>query len=909
LAQLDFAIKLNDTLDGAYAQCVTDALTLLESALARDGALTHAVSREAESLLLPMRGEAKQYAVICAAHAHIDMNWMWGWQETVALTLATFRTMLALMREYPAFHFSQSQASVYKIVEDYDPGLMEEIKHYIREGRWEVTAAAWVETDKNMPDTESLIRHITETRHYLQKVWGVPPERLQVDFSPDTFGHSAMIPAINAYGQVKYYYHCRGITTEQVLYRWRAPSGDEVLVYREPYWYNSGITAEIGTGLIELTRWSGGLRTGLIVYGVGDHGGGPTRRDVERILQMQDWPVFPEIRFGTFHEFFRLAESVRDGLPVIDHELNAIFSGCYTTQSRIKRGNRRTETALLDAQALGTAAKWYAGFSYPSEQLSRAWRNVLFTHFHDILTGSCVQESREHAMSLYADAMAAAQTVQSNAIRALSDAIDTSMIETDDQIAFTQSEGAGAGFGLSHYAGIPNPERGAGRVRIYHVFNPTVRARRELVELTVWDWPFDRNLAVLTDAEGRALPCQPVDRDLQRYWDHRYFRLLADVSLPPLGYQTVVLNQRAPDHYPTHRLADERVEKVHTDIVLENAFLRAVFHSGSGALISLLDKETGEERIRPGEQAGLHIIQTERATSSAWMIGRHLKSDPVTDTVRVEPLPGALRSGLRVEQRALSSAFTATITLDQGAKALHCQLDICWNEYAKENEPNPVLIYTIPLASGADRFRTDIPAGAIDRPGMPADVPALSYSAALYGSRALALVSDCKYGYRNTNGAMAVTLINTAVRPDPYPERGEHHVNLWIAAESAEEKALKDTASALTHPSVYCSAARHQGTLPATGSLLTADARSTIVSSLDITRDGCPVIRLVETAGEEDVVRLRFPFTPVKAERTDWDECPVSALSVSGDTVQLTLHAREIATVKISGEPPAAPRT
>jgi len=686
-----------------------------------------------------------------------------------------------------------------------------------------------------------------------------------------------------------------------VLYRWRAPSGDEVLAYREPYWYNSGITPEIGTGLIELAKHSGGLRTGLIVYGVGDHGGGPTRRDVERIMEMQTWPIFPEIRFGTFHEYFRLAEGVRDRLPVVAHELNAIFSGCYTTQSRIKRGNRRAEAALLDAQALGTFAALHAGYAYPNDQLSRGWQNVLFTHFHDILTGSCVQESREHAMALYADTLAITGAVQSNAMRLLSGAIDTSMIQTDTHITLPQSEGAGVGYGLSHHAGVPNPERGAGRVRIYHAFNPTAQARRELIELTVWDWPFDAGLLVIEDAEGRPYPFQLVDETRQRYWDHRYFRVLAEVSLPPLGYQTIVLREGVPEQYPTHRLLHSRNEEVHGDIVLENPALRAVFHGGTGALLSLVDKETGEERIRPGQQAGLRLVQTERATSDAWHIGRHLHSQPVTDTQRVEPFAGPLRSGLRVEQRVLSSKVTATITLDRTAKALRYVLDVQWNEYARENEPVPVLTYALPLAGSAGTFRMDVPAGVIDRAAKPADVPALSFDAALFGNRALALVTDCKYGYRNTNDELAVTLINATSNPDPYPERGEHRITLWVGVGGSEVKALKDAAITLTHPAAYCSATSHKGALAASGSFLTVDAASTVVSSLELARDGCMLIRLVEMAGREDTVRLQCPFPPAKAELVGWDEGAIGQAKVEGDCVTVNLRGHGIATVKVHG--------
>ena len=126
--------------------------------------------------------------------------------------------------------------------------MMDEMKRRIREGRWEVTASAWVETDKNMPDTESLIRHIRLTRDYLSRVWEVPAASLNIDFSPDTFGHSAHLPELNSFGHVRYYYHCRGRNTDDVLFRWAAPSGQEVLVYREPYWYNSGIKPEMGPG-------------------------------------------------------------------------------------------------------------------------------------------------------------------------------------------------------------------------------------------------------------------------------------------------------------------------------------------------------------------------------------------------------------------------------------------------------------------------------------------------------------------------------------------------------------------------------------------------------------------------------------------------------------------------------------
>ena len=324
LAELEFALHLSEAENGKYDAALEEALDYLLEKQQTEGVLTDQACEEAEEILEPIAEEAKSYELILAAHAHIDMNWMWSFNETVSIVLATFRSILNIMDQYPEFCFSQSQASVYKIVEEYDPELMERIKARIAEGRWEVTASAWVETDKNMPSGESLLRHIQYTREYLSRVWGV--KDFDLDFSPDTFGHSANVPEIDQFGGVKYFYHCRGNARRDVLYRYQAPSGKEVLTYREPNWYNGAITPQIGAGFMEIVKKSSGLKTGLVVYGVGDHGGGPTRRDVERALEMQTWKIYPKIRFGTFRDYFHEAEKIREKLF---HELKSLSCGYY----------------------------------------------------------------------------------------------------------------------------------------------------------------------------------------------------------------------------------------------------------------------------------------------------------------------------------------------------------------------------------------------------------------------------------------------------------------------------------------------------------------------------------------------------------------------------------------------------
>ena len=897
IAELSFAMQLMKYGKADCAGEIGEALGALEDCMAREGVLTATACAKAEEVLLPLADIARSYEVIYAGHAHIDMNWMWGWQETVAVTLSTFRTVLNLMKEYPEFTFSQSQASVYKIVEEFDPDMMEEIRARIREGRWEVTASAWVETDKNMPDTESLLRHIGVTRAYLRDVWGVPEDAVKVDFSPDTFGHSRFVPEINTFGSVPYYYHCRGLQQDVTLYRYRAPSGSEVLMYKEPYWYNSGICPENGIGVLEMERRCNGLKTALIVYGVGDHGGGPTRRDIEAMLEMREWPVFPTLRFGTLREFFEKAEAVREGLPVVDHELNAIFTGCYTTQSRIKMANRRTEAALLDSERMAALAHLTLGTAFPAARYEKAWEKTLFTHFHDILTGSGVRETREHAMGQLADALAPAQTEQAKAFRALSEAVDTSAFPNDDCIRRSRSEGAGVGYGIANYAGVPNPERGAGLTRVYTVFNAAPVPRRELVEITLWDYAGDLSRLEAVDHEGRPAAIQLLDPEPATYWDHRYVRVLLAADVPAMGYAVYALREKPVDDLVVPLMEQDREELPKGPIVLENEKLRATFDTGTGMLKSLVDKADGRELL--AGDAGLHLVHTQDTNMSSWLIGRYLGMQPVTDTGKVTVQRGPLRSSAVFEQRVMHSTAKVTVSLDAGASALRYQLEVDWHETAQAQDWNPLLSFRLPLKEHANALLTDVPAGWAQRPAREMDVPALTGACPVCEGATAALITDSKYGFRLAEDVLSVSLINTSSIPDPYPERGIHAITLFVALTDGCPTRLKRTAETLVRPLTAVPTAAHAGPLAPRQSLLGFEAAHSVLTSARIAEDGALALRLYEAGGEADRVSVTAPFPVARACLTDLNGAALAEAAVDGASVRFDVGAHRIAEVRL----------
>ncbi|MFW6270832.1 MAG: alpha-mannosidase, partial [Bacillota bacterium] len=540
ISELEYVKKLSELNKGKYDLLVKEVLEFVLKNQMENKIIPETTARKGEEKLQELAEVAKQYEVICAGHAHIDMNWQWRYDETTAITIDTFRTVLNLMEEYPEFTFSQSQASVYKIIEKYAPEMLEEIKKRIKEKRWEVTASTWVETDKNLPNGESLSRHILYTKQYLSQLLNIDPDELNIDFEPDTFGHNQNVPEILDKGNIKYYYFCRGYEGH-TLFHWQAPSGKSILAYREPFWYNAEIDYDIAPAVPELCE-KHNINTMLKVYGVGDHGGGPTRRDIEKIKDMSTWPIYPDFKFGRLKDFYRKAEKAVD-IPVVEQELNYIFTGCYTTQTRIKRANKIGENTLYEAELYNSFSSLLTGYEYDNEKYAEAWQNILFNQFHDIIPGSGTIDTREHALGLFQNTMALANSKRSLALREITNNIDTSqLVEEDEGTKLSTAEGAGVGFEIDQFQ-ISKTERGKGLNRLFTIFNSTPYKRKEIVELTVWDWQGDLDLIEFTDDKGQIVDHQLLEKGYNNYWGHKYIKVLLEVEIPANGYRVYVLKE------------------------------------------------------------------------------------------------------------------------------------------------------------------------------------------------------------------------------------------------------------------------------------------------------------------------------------------------------------------------------
>ena len=386
-SQLEFAnqlLGLHKDKTSEWQDLIISAGELVKEGLQKNTVDVEDLITKGEEQLGPISSTAKEYKLLCISHAHIDMNWQWSWPETVSVTNDTFTTMLDLLDEYPDFIFSQSQASVYRIIEKYNPEMFLKIKKRIQEGRWEVTASQWVEGDKNMSNGESITRHMLYTRAYCKEKFGLGSDDITLDFEPDTFGHPATLPAILSKGGIRYYYHCRG-SRGPFLYWWVGQDGSRLLTLNGMPWYQTitlsnrkqQLQPTIVEPLIEFKRATG-LKILPVLYGVGDHGGGPTRQDLELLVEMKKWPVYPKIEFSSLHNFFRLAEADAKIVPEISGERNFVFTGCYTSQARLKLANRQGENLLYTAESAAAISTRLTGSGYPTCNLTDAWKMILF---------------------------------------------------------------------------------------------------------------------------------------------------------------------------------------------------------------------------------------------------------------------------------------------------------------------------------------------------------------------------------------------------------------------------------------------------------------------------------------------------------------------------------------------------
>jgi alpha-mannosidase len=358
-------------------------------------------------------------------NSHIDAAWLWPWSETIDVIRDTWRTSLKLAELFPGYIFTGSSAAYYDVLDRLEPGLADSLVAAIEKGQWVPVGGWWVESDLNVPSGESLVRQGLYGQRYFERRFG---NRSQVAWTPDCFGYPWTIPQILKGAGLDYF------VTQKIRWNdstqfphnafyWEGRDGTRVLTYN-PY----GYVHDLDPSRLVSERLEDRERTGsnhqLVLYGVGDHGGGPTIEMLRRAEDLRRVPTFPEMVYDRPLEALQAVRSSEPapGYPVWRDELYLEYHrGTYTTQARTKWRNRRSEAMLQTAEALATVAS----SPYPRDQLEHAWRLVLFNQFHDILPGSGIREVYEDAEIFYDSAWAIIDSVTLASFRDLRSRMDT----------------------------------------------------------------------------------------------------------------------------------------------------------------------------------------------------------------------------------------------------------------------------------------------------------------------------------------------------------------------------------------------------------------------------------------------------------------------------------------------------
>jgi alpha-mannosidase len=533
-------------------------------------------------------------------NAHLDPVWLWQWQDGFHEARATFRSALDRMQEYDDFVFVSSSAAIYEWVESSDPAMFAEIQQRVLEGRWKIVGGWWIEPDCNIPCGESFVRQGLYGQHYFREKFGVTAT---VGYNVDSFGHHAMLPQILKKSGMPYYIFMRPSPHEKGLpsrlFWWESDDGSRVLTFRIAFEYCSWgreldrhverVAAELRDPVNDL----------MCFYGVGNHGGGPTRENLESIRRLNQQPNLPELIFSSPDDFFSAVNHKANDLPVVHDELQHHASGCYAAHSGVKRWNRQAENRLLVAEKLSTLAQRIAGQPYSSE-LDRAWKAVLFNQFHDILAGTSIENAYEDARDQYGEALAIADRAANQAVQAIAWKIQI------------------------------DPEEG--QIPIV-VFNPHAWESRTNVEIEV-GWL--KGGEILVDDIDRQIPHQFVQSQATA---NGRWRLSFMADLPALGYRVFRLIPR-----PT---AVEFPVVSASSNVLENGAIRLEFDPETGYIRSLLDKEHAIE-VFSGDGAVPVVLQDDSDTWShnVFAFNQEIGRFKASSVRRVEQ--GPVKSVIRV---------------------------------------------------------------------------------------------------------------------------------------------------------------------------------------------------------------------------------------------------------------------
>lgn len=764
----------------------------------------------------PLPSTSKKTAVFhMIGNAHIDPVWLWNWQEGFQEVKATFRSALDRMQEYPDFVFTCSSAAHHAWVEENDPAMFREIQERVKEGRWEIVGGWWVQPDCNLPSGEGFVRQGLYGQRYFLEKFGTTAK---VGYNPDSFGHAVTLPQILKKSGMDYYTFMRPGPHEMGLpsrlFQWQSPDGSQVLTFRIPYEYCTwGKNLEVH--IKKCTTEIPDVHELMVFYGVGNHGGGPTRENIDSIHQLNTNAEFPELVLSTPNRYFATVEK-REKIPVWTDELQMHAIGCYAAHSGIKQWVRKAENLLVRAEKFAALAHHLTGQPYPRAEFARAWKNVLFNHFHDILAGTSIESAYEDARNELGESLSIASRALNFAVQSLSWNIHIPFLEGSKPIV------------------VFNP----------HGFEAQMPIEMEYGGLKPGD--------VLLDDQGNPIPHQVVRSEATVSGWRKRITFMAD--LPALGYRTYRMVPGEVQPTP---------QETAPEVVLENPFLKVTFAATLGAVTSLYNKELDTEMLKgPAAQGSVY-----HDPSDTWSHGilRYPNLEGHFEGQDLQIIEdGPVKRTVRVRSVYQNSTLWQDFSLYAHSRHIEVKVTVDWHEKHR------VLKLLFPLQLHFPQATYEVPYGVITRPADENEKPGQSWldlSGVYRGTGQIcgvSLINDAKASYSLQDTTLALTVLRSPIyaHHDPYVpsdgkeyryiDQGEQHFTYLIHPHAGTWRDAETVrlSQSLNQPAVAIIETYHEGKLPLSQSLAHVDAQNVQLSVVKLAEDGSDlVLRLVETHG------------------------------------------------------------
>ena len=841
-------------------------------------------------------------------NSHIDAAWLWPWTETVDVVKRTFGTALQLMYEYPAYTYTQSAAQYNDWLAQKYPDMNAEIKRRIAEGRWEVVGGMWVEPDLNMPDGESLVRQLLVGKRWYKQAYGVD---VRIGWNPDSFGYTWQLPQIYKKSGVDYFVTQKMTwnDTNQLpfkLFWWESPDGSKVLAYFPHDYANGNLDPiRLSQDLVTARQRSTGMTDMMDLYGIGDHGGGPTRAILDQgfhwSLPSMPPKVVPNMPFGTAQTWFSTIEdeiapeskewnyqSIAKGytpplevpnkidIPTWKSELYFEYHrGVFTTQANHKRNMRDAEVEVLDAEKWSSLA-WLDGKSYPGNELTEDWKKVLFNQFHDLAAGSGIGIIYKDAQKDYDVVRWSTNEIGAGALEAVAENIDT------------QSK-VGKAIPIIVYNPLGWERSGNVKVRVQLPANPGGIAIRDMSK------PEAANQLQVLSRRPQNVDEISFEAGNIPALGYKVFQLVVNASIPTVD---------GPPDDPNPNA-----------ITISNDLLRVVVDKSSGCITSLLDEKSKFETLAPGSCGNqLQAFKDTPKDYDAWNIDPGTLDQPPTLLTRADSVelsdPWGPNPSIHVTRSWQNSKFVQTISLRRGSDQVDIENDIDWHE------SHVLLKAAFPLAASGPFATYEIPYGTIERPTTrnnswekaQFEVAAMRW-ADLSGpggdgrQHGLSILNNSKYGYDAVGNTLRLTLLRSAKWPDPEADMGHHHFHyaLYPHAGTWKDALTVRHGYEYNYPLTAVVTTAHAGTLPAEHSFASVAPENVVLTAVKKAEDANGLIfRAYEWAGKDSTAEFHVPPGATGATVTNMMETPEGdPLPITGDVVKVPIHPYEIVTIRV----------